>query len=74
MVALFATQVFLEDGSVEHHTLKLLSDDPGNYQDAPTEGIRRILNELTNEEHPRGSPLSTERILSIRMGTTVCYC
>jgi 5-oxoprolinase (ATP-hydrolysing) len=27
-------------------TLKLLSVDPSNYDDAPTEGIRRILSEV----------------------------
>ena len=31
------------DGSTR--TLKLLSVDPDNYKDAPTEGIRRILKE-----------------------------
>ena len=27
--------------------LKLLSEDPGNYPDAPREGIRRVLEEVT---------------------------
>ena len=27
-------------------TIKLLSEDPNNYQDAPREGIRRILQEV----------------------------
>ena len=41
------TDVYAEcpDGKVR--TLKLLSDDPGNYRDAPTEAIRRILEEVT---------------------------
>ncbi|KAK1743795.1 5-oxoprolinase [Skeletonema marinoi] len=46
----------LPDGS--EIVSKLLSVDPSNYDDAPTEGIRRILNEYD----PNGS---------IRMGTTV---
>ncbi|KAJ9523185.1 hypothetical protein QJQ45_024077, partial [Haematococcus lacustris] len=51
--------------------LKLLSEDPGNYPDAPREGIRRILEEVTGRPHPRTQPLDTSRIASIRMGTTV---
>ena len=33
------------DGSVR--VLKLLSEDPKHYKDAPTEGIRRIIEEVT---------------------------
>ncbi|CAK44980.1 uncharacterized protein An06g00650, partial [Aspergillus niger] len=51
--------------------LKLLSVDPGHYQDAPTEGIRQILELVTGEPHPRGQPLKLDRIGSLRMGTTV---
>ena len=51
--------------------LKLLSVDPGHYQDAPTEGIRRVLELATGESHPRGQPLKMDRIGSLRMGTTV---
>lgn len=51
--------------------MKLLSEDPSNYKDAPREGIRRILEELTGKEHPRDEPLDTTHIASIRMGTTV---
>jgi 5-oxoprolinase (ATP-hydrolysing) len=51
--------------------LKLLSVDPGNYQDAPTEGIRRILEMATGQPHPRGQLLDLFHIESIRMGTTV---
>ncbi|KAF3763213.1 hypothetical protein M406DRAFT_73837 [Cryphonectria parasitica EP155] len=51
--------------------LKLLSVDPANYQDAPTEGIRRILELATGEPHPRGRLLDLRHIESIRMGTTV---
>lgn len=31
---------------------KLLSVDPANYEDAPREGIRRILEEVVNTVHP----------------------
>lgn len=51
--------------------LKLLSVDPSHYQDAPTEGIRRILELATGEPHPRGQPLRLDRIGCLRMGTTV---
>ncbi|KAI5302577.1 hypothetical protein KEM56_000551 [Ascosphaera pollenicola] len=51
--------------------LKLLSVDPANYSDAPTEGIRRVLELATGESFPRGQPLDLTPIESIRMGTTV---
>lgn len=57
----------LEDDIV----IKLLSEDPGNYEDAPLEGIRRILSRVTGREIPRGEAIDTSLIHSIRMGTTV---
>lgn len=51
--------------------LKLLSEDPANYPDAPREGIRRVLEDVTGVPHPRDKPLDTSRIDFIRMGTTV---
>lgn len=51
--------------------LKLLSVDPAHYKDAPTEGIRQILEMATGESLPRGRPLKMDRIGSLRMGTTV---
>ncbi|KAL7269300.1 hypothetical protein RUND412_008047 [Rhizina undulata] len=51
--------------------IKLLSVDPQNYDDAPLEGIRRLLSRFTGMEIPRGEPLDTSAIESIRMGTTV---
>ncbi|EXJ79175.1 5-oxoprolinase (ATP-hydrolysing) [Capronia epimyces CBS 606.96] len=51
--------------------LKLLSVDPANYQDAPTEGIRRVLEMATGERFPRGKPLNLKYIDRLRMGTTV---
>lgn len=57
----------LEDDIV----IKLLSEDPNNYEDAPLEGIRRILSRVTGREIPRGEAIDTSLIHSIRMGTTV---
>ncbi|KAI5815672.1 Hydantoinase B/oxoprolinase-domain-containing protein [Pyronema omphalodes] len=51
--------------------IKLLSVDPANYDDAPLEGIRRLLEHFTGKTIPRGQPLDTSEIESIRMGTTV---
>ncbi|KAA8649533.1 hypothetical protein EYZ11_004861 [Aspergillus tanneri] len=51
--------------------LKLLSVDPSHYQDAPTEGVRQILEMVTGESYPRGKPLKLDAIGSLRMGTTV---
>ncbi|OKL57401.1 hypothetical protein UA08_07323 [Talaromyces atroroseus] len=50
---------------------KLLSVDPANYADAPTEGIRRVLSTYGGVEIPRNVPLPKHAIDSIRMGTTV---
>lgn len=51
---------------------KLLSEDPSHYPDAPTEGIRRLLAEHDKEhKYPRGLPIYTGCIGSVRMGTTV---
>jgi 5-oxoprolinase (ATP-hydrolysing) len=60
-----------------HHTIvyKLLSCDPSNYDDAPTEGIRRILSlydtPVSGLAYTRSDPINTSKIASIRMGTTV---
>lgn len=59
-------------GKMEDDVLiKLLSVDPQNYDDAPLEGIRRLLSKFQGKEIPRGEPLDTSKIESIRMGTTV---
>jgi 5-oxoprolinase (ATP-hydrolysing) len=65
---------------------KLLSEDPDNYPDAPTEGIRRILYQYDNNgnnddetedeakkktKYLRDQKVDTTKIQSIRMGTTV---
>lgn len=51
--------------------IKLLSEDPANYDDAPLEGIRRIMSHFEKRDIPRGEALDTSQIDSIRMGTTV---
>ncbi|KAK5673023.1 hypothetical protein QVD99_000497 [Batrachochytrium dendrobatidis] len=51
--------------------VKLLSVDPTNYDDAPREGIRRILELATGNPHPRGTLVDTSKLELIRMGTTV---
>jgi len=51
-------------------TLKLLSEDPANYADAPREGIRRILEAVTGKPHDKAG-FDASRIEWIRMGTTV---
>jgi 5-oxoprolinase (ATP-hydrolysing) len=51
--------------------MKLLSEDPDNYKDAPTEGIRRVLAAELHKPMPRDTAVDTSNILSIRMGTTV---
>jgi 5-oxoprolinase (ATP-hydrolysing) len=46
----------------EDFVLKLLSQDPSNYRDAPTEGVRRVLNRVTGVDYPRGAPLPVDKI------------
>ncbi|XP_017914195.1 PREDICTED: 5-oxoprolinase isoform X3 [Capra hircus] len=65
------TDVFAQCPGGHVRVLKLLSEDPANYADAPTEGIRRVLEQEGGVLLPRDRPLDTSRIASIRMGTTV---
>src|SRR5499426_4390573 len=51
------------DGTLVTH--KLLSDNPGRYEDAALAGIRELLGV------PRGAPLPAERIAAVKMGTTI---
>lgn len=52
-------------------TMKLLSEDPGKYPDAPREGIKRIIQEETGNALTPEGLVDTSHIGSIRMGTTV---
>ncbi|XP_029101963.1 5-oxoprolinase isoform X2 [Scleropages formosus] len=65
------TDVFARCPDGRERVLKLLSHDPQNYKDAPTEGIRRVLEEETGRSFPRDQPLDPSLIGWIRMGTTV---
>ncbi|XP_034016310.1 5-oxoprolinase isoform X2 [Thalassophryne amazonica] len=65
------TDVFARLPDGRERVLKLLSRDPQNYKDAPTEGIRRILEEEMGRGFPRDQPIDTSQIGWIRMGTTV---
>lgn len=55
----------------EDIVFKLLSEDPENYGDAPTEAIRRILEAFHDKSIPKSEKLSLDVIESIKMGTTV---
>ncbi len=55
------TDVWARCPNGKTRVLKLLSEDPANYKDAPREGIRRILQQVTN------------RICQL-LGRTMCVC
>ena len=50
------TDVYAEvPGETGYRVVKLLSEDPDNYEDAPREGIRRILEDVTGQPFdPKG--------------------
>ncbi|KAI3124877.1 hypothetical protein CBS147326_7866 [Penicillium roqueforti] len=58
-------------GREENVILKVLSESPDEYSDAPTECIRQVLEIATGASIPRGTLLDLECVESIRMGTTV---
>jgi 5-oxoprolinase (ATP-hydrolysing) len=62
---------FSTESGTGFKVLKLLSEAPDAYPDAPREGIRRILEEVTGGKYPIDQPLDSKRIEIIRMGTTV---
>ena len=65
------TDIYAEiPGTPGFRIIKLLSEDPRNYTDAPREGIRRILSEMADKPLPRES-IDASQIEWIRMGTTV---
>jgi 5-oxoprolinase (ATP-hydrolysing) len=64
------TDVYAEvPGEPGFRVVKLLSEDPANYDDAPREGIRRILAEFGIES--KHGLIDGSQIEWIRMGTTV---
>ena len=65
------TDVYAEvPGEPGFRVVKLLSEDPAHYPDAPREGIRRILEEVTGRPYPKEGFVSSD-IDWIRMGTTI---
>ena len=65
------TDIYAEvPGEPSFRVVKLLSEDPRNYDDAPREGIRRVLADVTGLSIPKNS-VPAEMIEWIRMGTTV---
>ena len=65
------TDVYAEvPGEPGFRVVKLLSEDPAHYPDAPREGIRRILEEVTGYPYLKEGFVSSD-IDWIRMGTTV---
>ncbi|KAJ6036122.1 hypothetical protein N7540_000401 [Penicillium herquei] len=55
----------------EDLVFKLLSEDPQNYRDAPTEAIRRALEIIEGHAIPVEQKLDGSRIASCRIGTTI---
>ncbi|KAH8680784.1 Hydantoinase B/oxoprolinase-domain-containing protein [Xylariales sp. PMI_506] len=55
----------------EDLVFKLLSVDPQNYRDAPTEAIRRVLQVVEGREIPPDEKLKASAIEACRIGTTV---
>jgi 5-oxoprolinase (ATP-hydrolysing) len=65
------TDIYAEiPGEPGYQVVKLLSEDPANYADAPREGIRRVLSAVTGRNLPK-SGFDAGGIEWIRMGTTV---
>ncbi|GAA96727.1 uncharacterized protein L969DRAFT_90657 [Mixia osmundae IAM 14324] len=61
-----------EDGKGRReHIIKLLSRDPGNYEDAPREGVRRLLEIVLDRKIPRSEKLDTSKVAWLRLSTTV---
>lgn len=58
-------------GRDEDLVIKVLSESPDEYDDAPTECIRQVLEIASGTPIPRREPLDINAVESIRMGTTV---
>ncbi|XP_075985169.1 5-oxoprolinase isoform X2 [Anticarsia gemmatalis] len=65
------TDVYARCPGGKVRVMKLLSVDPQNYDDAPREAIRRILQEETGNALDKDGKVNSSLIESIRMGTTV---
>jgi len=64
------TDVYGETSDGRAFVCKLLSEDPGHYRDAPSEGIRRVLEQALGAPVAPGA-IPARHIGRIRMGTTV---
>ncbi|MGP0566371.1 MULTISPECIES: hydantoinase B/oxoprolinase family protein [unclassified Nitrospina] len=65
------TDVYAEvPGEPGYRVVKLLSEDPDHYPDAPVEGIRRVLEELLGTPLPKEG-FDASSVEWVRMGTTV---
>ncbi|MGV7220081.1 MAG: hydantoinase B/oxoprolinase family protein [Nitrospinales bacterium] len=65
------TDVYAEiPGEPGYRVIKLLSEDPENYPDAPLEGIRRVIEDVTGVSQP-SERFDSSQVDSIRMGTTI---
>ncbi|XXG95579.1 hypothetical protein Hte_001846 [Hypoxylon texense] len=62
---------YIPNSSKDELVLKLLSVDPRNYADAPTEAIRQVFSHIRGVQIPRNGPLEISDVESIRMGTTI---
>lgn len=56
------TDIICTDNNNRVRTMKLLSEDPNNYKDAPTEGIRRIIEEECGEALDANGLIKTDNI------------
>ena len=66
------TDVYAEvPGGAGFEVVKLLSVDPARYDDAPREGIRRILEKYSDNSVSSDGTIDSSQIEWIRMGTTV---
>jgi 5-oxoprolinase (ATP-hydrolysing) len=65
------TDVYAEiSGEAGYRVIKLLSEDPDNYPDAPLEGIRRVIEDVTGIPQPIEG-FDSSQVESVRMGTTL---
>ncbi|EAT87939.2 hypothetical protein SNOG_04179 [Parastagonospora nodorum SN15] len=65
------TDVLVRSKGINDLVFKLLSVDPRNYRDAPTEAVRRALELVEGREIPRSEKLDASRVKSCRIGTTI---
>lgn len=47
--------------------IKLLSVDPDNYEDAPVEAIRRVLESANGRPYPKGQKISLQGVGRFRI-------